>query len=515
MPPQHGTRADGESTSSFQSSLLALWDADVLGIVHARLDGEVLDANQAFLRTIGYTPVELVEGRIQWPQLAVPEQEPVMRAALVELGRDGRVAPRETEIFHRDGRRVPVLLGCARLPDRETECVAFVHDLTERKALEAQLLQAQRLESVGLLAGGIAHDLNNVLSVILLYGECAQGQLAADHPARADLDEIRRAAASAGNIARQLLAFSRQQVLQPRVLELGGVATGLETMLRRLLGEDIELVVRARASRHVMADYGQLEQVVLNLVVNARDAMPRGGQLSLDVEDLDIDGDGVAHGLPRGPYVTLRVTDAGTGMDEATLRRIFEPFFTTKEKTRGTGLGLSTVFGIVQQSGGAVWAESAPGRGSTFHVILPAATSRPRPRRATNSAALVAARGETILIVDDEAAIGRSLRRVLEKAGYRALVVSSPGDALLVAEQEGDRIDLLITDVVMPMMSGPVLSERLHATRPRLRTLFITGYAESVAAERGGAFEAVAILPKPFEGAALLAKVREVLDGDG
>jgi signal transduction histidine kinase len=479
--------------------LWRLWDADVLGIALVSGGGRLLDANDTLLRTIGYTRAELDAAPLAWPGTA-----PL---------RDGHPAA-ETELLHRDGHRVPVLVGAAAASDDSaTDWLAFVHDLTDRKQLEAQVLQAQRLESVGLLAGGIAHDLNNVLSAILLYGDCVEAQLPGESSARDDLAEIRRAAQSARNIARQLLAFSSQQVLSPRLLEVGGVAAGLESMLRRLLGEDIQLVVHATARRQVLADLGQLEQVVLNLAVNARDAMPDGGVLTIAVLDLEVTAAEPRPGLPPGRYVELRVTDTGCGIDEATLRRIFEPFFTTKPKGRGTGLGLSTVFGIARQSGGAVWAESAPGRGSTFHFALPASDRvASRLRSSTSGTPRSGARGETILVVDDDASIARGVQRALDKAGYRVLVATSPGDALLVAEQAAERIALVISDVVMPMLSGPRLCERLRAGRPGLRTLLVTGYAPTVAAERGGPLEPLAVLAKPFTSVELLAKVREVLE---
>ena len=475
--------------AALETRLRHFWDAGVVGIVTGTLDGRLLDANDAFLAISGYTREDLERGT-SWFDLVRPERAADARAVLGELGRTGRHAPSERELVHRDGHLVPVLLGVAMLPGGE--CVALVHDLSARKRLEAQLQQAQRLESIGLLAGGIAHDLNNVLAAILLYAEAAEGQLAPELPVREDLAEIRQAAESARNITRQLLAFGRQQELQPQVIELGGVALGLEPMLRRLLGEDVVLTIRARASRHVLADLGQIEQVILNLAVNARDAMPTGGTLAIEVHD-------------RGEAeVELRVADSGIGMDEATLARIFEPFFTTKEKGKGTGLGLSTVFGIVKQSGGAVWAESVAGEGATFHVTLPAVRAPAfRPRPTTLRSARIAARGETVLIVDDEPSIARGIQRVLEKAGYRTLVASSPGDALLLAERDG--VDLLITDVVMPLLRGPDLADRLRVAQPNLRTLLITGYAGDPALP--------AALPKPFSPVELLDRVRAVLDG--
>jgi PAS domain S-box-containing protein len=369
-------RENEVSRLSLETKLRQLWDADVLGIVNTTIEGRILDANDTFLRLIGYARVELEAGLLTWQGLIPPDHAEAAEATQVDLVRDGRVPSTETELFHKDGRRVPVLAGAAMLPDGgDAECMAFVHDLTTRKELEAQLRQSQRLESVGLLAGGIAHDLNNVLSAVILYGDCVKSALPEGHPALGDVDEIHRAAQSARNITHQLLAFTRQQVLRPLVIEVGGVILGLEQMLRRLVGDDIQVTVDTSASRLVHADLGQLEQVVLNLVVNARDAMPDGGTLTIDTRDLDVTREAPRQGLPAGRYVEIRVTDSGTGMEPTVLDRIFEPFFTTKEKGRGTGLGLSTVFGIAKQSGGGVWAESVPGEGSTFHVAVPALKS--------------------------------------------------------------------------------------------------------------------------------------------
>jgi signal transduction histidine kinase len=380
----------------------------------------------------------------------------------------------------------------------------------ERAGLEEQLRQAQKMEAVGQLAGGVAHDFNNLLTAVLSCARLIEQDLPAGHPSRADAAEIVASGERAATLTRQLLAFSRRQRLAPRPIELAGVARELEPMLRRLLAETVTLEVRTPVRGPVEADPSQVAQVIVNLVVNARDAMPAGGRVAVTVSELDGPARAACAepGLPAGPLSVLSVADDGVGMDEATRARIFEPFFTTKAPGKGTGLGLSTVYGIVAQSGGAIRVRSAPGQGSELAVYLPRhagvgpSAPPPAPPRAAGGR-------ETVLLVEDDAVVRRLARRALEGAGYAVRDAPGPRAAAAVAEELRGRLDLLVTDVMLPEESGPALARRLGEGRPELRVLFMSGYAGDAA---GGLADAP-FLQKPFTPDVLLAKVREVLDG--
>jgi len=395
--------------------------------------------------------------------------------------------------------------------------VGTLMDITVRKELEAQLNQAQKMEAIGRLAGGVAHDFNNLTTAILGYSELMLRRLGPDDPLRRHVAEVTRAAERAAGLTRQLLAFSRKQLLQPRVLDVAEVLEHSRSLLERLIGEDVELVTRGEPGvGRVKADPVQLDQVILNLAVNARDAMPRGGQLVLEASNADLDED-YAHEhvtVRPGRYVMLAVSDTGHGMDKETQQRIFEPFFTTKDKGKGTGLGLSTVYGIVQQSGGYVWVYSEVGRGTTFKIYLPRVEDEAdQPEPVAGPVATRAEPSETLLLVEDEASVRELLRELLETAGYSVLEASGPAEALQIVQSRTQPIQLLITDVVMPEMTGPELARRLAEMRPGLRMLFLSGYTEGVVADKGLLGDGAHFLQKPFTGDALEAKVREVLDG--
>jgi PAS domain S-box-containing protein len=391
--------------------------------------------------------------------------------------------------------------------------VSLVRDISDKRRLEEQFRQAQKMEAIGTLAGGVAHDFNNLLSVILGYCDL----LLADMPAelRPDLEEIRGAGARAASLTAQLLAFSRKQVLSPRVISLARTVADMEKMIRRLIGEHIELVtLPGAAAGNVLADPGQLEQVLLNLVVNARDAMPQGGKLILETANVEIDAAHAATlGIAPGPHVMLGVSDSGIGMSPETIARIFEPFFTTKRE-RGTGLGLSTVFGIVRQSGGAISVYSEPGRGSTFKMYLPRTTETATPVLVQPVATTV--RGtETILLVEDADAVRQLAHEILRRQGYEVLLASHPGEALLVAEQHPGPIELMVTDVVMPKMTGRDLARRLAPLRPTMKVLYMSGYTENSVVHNGVLEPGIAFLPKPLTAESLLRKVRETLETPG
>ena len=389
-------------------------------------------------------------------------------------------------------------------------------DITERKRLEDQFRQAQKMEAVGQLAGGVAHDFNNLLQVVMGYGELLLGTLRPDDPSRELVGEMTRAGERAAGLTRQLLAFTRQAVLAPKVLVLNSVVIDLEKMLRRVIGEDIDLGTDLQPRLGcVRADPGQIEQVVMNLAVNARDAMPQGGKLTIETNDAWLDEEYARQhaGVRPGPYVLLAVSDTGHGMTPEVKAHIFEPFFTTKEKGKGTGLGLATVFGIVQQAGGHVAVYSEPGVGTSFKVYLPRIDDAASPAMSRPGLQAAPKGTETVLLVEDEEAVRSLTRIVLQGAGYRVLEASDGGEALIVAGGHEGPIHLLLSDVVMPVLSGRQLAERLLALHPEIKVLFQSGYTDDAVVRHGVLQEKVHFLQKPYSPAALAAKVREVLDG--
>jgi nitrogen-specific signal transduction histidine kinase/CheY-like chemotaxis protein len=394
--------------------------------------------------------------------------------------------------------------------------LVLARDTSERTHLEAQLRQAQKMEAVGQLAGGIAHDFNNMLTAITGYSEMLLQDLADQDARRHDVVEIQRAAGRAATLTRQLLAFSRKQVMQPQVIDLNEVVAGAEKLLQRLIGENIALrTALDPALGTVYADPAQVEQVIVNLVVNARDAMPKGGQLLIETQNADLETVDAGDTPPAAPghYALLAVSDTGVGMDEATRARVFEPFFTTKDPGKGTGLGLSTVYGIIKQSGGTISLYSEPGKGTTVKTYFPrvdatAGSLQPAAQRT------VSPRGsETVLLVEDEAALRAVARRTLERQGYRVLEASDAHAALAIAAAHPHDIDLVLTDVVMPGLSGRELAERLAASHPRVPVLFMSGYTDDSIVQHGVLEAGIHYLQKPFTPRSLAGKVRDVLDG--
>jgi nitrogen-specific signal transduction histidine kinase/CheY-like chemotaxis protein len=389
---------------------------------------------------------------------------------------------------------------------------------------QERLAQAQRLESLGQLAGGVAHDFNNLLAVILNYAEFAAQELAAATEsdwagrcgsARDDLGQISRAGEQAASLTRQLLAFARREVVQPQVLDLDTVITGVEGMLHRTLGEHVELVTSLAGDLHpVLADPGQLEQVLVNLAVNARDAMPGGGTLSIDTSNITVDADSIAGGSesPQGQQVRLRVSDTGAGMTPEVVEHAFEPFFTTKSDDGGTGLGLATVYGILQQADGHIRIYSEPGGGTTFSITLPGTTHAATPE-VPEVTYERSPSGETVLVVEDEAALREVTRRILARNGYQVITAASGPEALDIARGHRGEIHLLVTDVVMPHMLGKEVAEQVLVIKPGTEVLYMSGYARPVLASQGRLEPGVALVEKPFSEADLLAKVGQVLNG--
>ncbi len=393
--------------------------------------------------------------------------------------------------------------------------ISVLRDVTQQRQLEAQLIQSQKMEAIGQLAGGVAHDFNNLLAVIMGYGELLLGEYATDDPKGNDVGEMLAAARRGVSLTRQLLAFSRQQMIQPVVLDLNEIVGGIEKMLRRIIGEHIRLSTKLAVSLgRFKADVSQVEQILLNLTVNARDAMPEGGRLRIETQNSFFDEAAVAAqpGMAVGEYVVLTVEDTGVGMDEATKKRIFEPFFTTKEVGKGTGLGLSTVYGIVRQSGGHVIVRSEAGRGSTFEVFFPRTRLTESLSKSTPPPAQRARATETILIVEDDEGVRLVASRILREQGYTVLEARRATEARRLWEKHGAEIDLLLTDVVMPDMNGPGLAAELAEARPNLRILYMSGYpgAGGLATPPSGV--ALSCIEKPFTPVSLTTKIREILD---
>jgi two-component system, cell cycle sensor histidine kinase and response regulator CckA len=485
------------------------------GIQRVSPAGQVLSANPALVRMLGYASEEEVL-RLDMARdvYADPHEREPLVAELITRGE----LTAESDWKRKDGKVVRVRRTGRLVNDAEGHgkyLDVIVEDVTRQRAMELQLQQAAKMEAIGHLAGGVAHDFNNLLTVILGSADLLLETMPAASVDREEIGDIRRAALRAADLTRQLLAFSRQQVLQPHVLDLNHIVEGMEKMLGRLIGEDVELRTRLDpALGATRADPGQMEQIILNLAVNARDAMPEGGQLTLETSNAELDAAYVADHAPAlpGAYVMLAVSDTGVGMDQATQARVFEPFFTTKEVGKGTGLGLATVYGIVKQSGGFIWLYTEPGQGATFKIYLPrvadAAAAAGTP---VNREVLVGT--ETVLLVEDEEAVRTITQRILEGQGYTVLVAQDSASALELAEGHAGIIHLLLSDVVMPGINGPALATRLAERRPATRVLFLSGYAGEAITRRGTLPTGMAFLQKPFSVSALARKVREVLDG--
>jgi len=490
-----------------------------MGIVITNERGRVVQANAEALRIFGYMRRELIGQTID---MLLPERRShAHEQQLSGYTKEPHVRPTGLglELFARrkDGTEFPAEIGLGPLATEEGMLVlATVVDITARKKMEQQLRMAQRMEAIGNLAGGVAHDFNNLLAVILGCSDVALDTLAPEHPAAKKVELIRKAGASAADLTRQLLAFSRQQMLHPRVLDLKEIVERTEVLLRRLLGENIALTISLEASLGcVKADPGQIEQVLLNLAVNSRDAMPQGGRLKIAAHNCELDDSfkDEQEAVIPGRYVLLAVEDTGCGMDRETQSRIFDPFFTTKEIGKGTGLGLATVYGIVKQSGGYIRVDSEPGQGSKFKVYLPRVEEAAEPSKQEEPEATVLRGCETILLAEDSASVREVAGQYLESLGYTVLEAASGREALERTKDFQGPIHLLLTDVVMPEMSGPELAVHMAALRPGIKTILTSGYADDTILRQGELDPGVVFIQKPYRPKALVRKIREVLDG--
>jgi len=513
-------RRTEEALRRAEAKYRSIFENATEGIYQTTPDGSYLSANPALAHIDGFDSAEQLLAEITniGPQLYV---DPRRRSEFVHLlETQGSVRDFEAQIRRRDGRVIWVSENARAVRDAAGKLLYFegtVRDITERKHLEDQLRQAQKMEALGRLAGGVAHDFNNLLTGIIGYADLLMSGRGADEPMYEDLAQIKRAGERAAALTSQLLAFSRRQILDPRVLDLNTVVADMEKMLRRLLGEDVELITRLAPNLdRVRADPGQIEQVILNLAVNARDAMPQGGRLTLSTATA-VPDEALLRAHPemhRGPHVLLTVSDTGCGMDEPTRMRLFEPFFTTKEIGKGTGLGLATIYGIVKQSEGQITVESMPGHGTTFRIYLPRHEEAPRKARRTSPSFQLPSGSETILLVEDEELVRNLAQMVLQHQGYRVLVAGLGPEAARMGTQHAGAIDLLVADVVMPGMSGRQLAQELLRSRPNMKVLYLSGYTQDAVGRHGVFEDQTPLLHKPFTPDELAQKVRDVLDSD-
>jgi PAS domain S-box-containing protein len=473
-----------------------------------------LEVNDAAITCYGYSRDEFLQMRITDIRLAEDGTKILKR---VKKDQSGLQFSGQWRHRLKTGQIIDVEITCQVLKFAgRNAALVIAQDITERKRLEEQLYQSQKMEAIGRLAGGMAHDFNNILMVIIGYSEFLLDRYRDElDPLHKELEQIRRAGERAAALTRQLLAFSRKQVLQPQVLDLNLVVADMVKMLQRLIGEDIDLNIALEpALGHVEADPNQIEQVILNLVVNARAAMPQGGKLTIETANVELD-EMYAHWHAEakpGSYVMLAVSDTGCGMDAATKAHLFEPFFTTKAQGQGTGLGLATVYGIVKQSGGDIWVYSEPGQGATFKVYLPRIEEAVGPLQPNSAGTELPQGWETILLVEDEEGVRELIRTLLQSSGYTVLAAANGGEALLICEKYFGPIHLLITDVVMPHMSGPELVERLALLRPGLQALYMSGYSDEAIINHGMFERSLVFLQKPFTQADLKCRVRKILD---
>jgi two-component system, cell cycle sensor histidine kinase and response regulator CckA len=515
-----------EALAAGEARRRAIFDSALDCIITMDHEGQVVDWNPAAEQAFGYSQEEVLTKDMA--SLIIPERyRDRHRKGLqdyLDTGQGPALGRRlEMAGLRADGNEFPLELAISRIEiaDQPPLFTAYIRDLTDRQRLEEklrvseeQLRQSQKLEAIGQLAGGVAHDFNNLLTVIGGYSSILLGRMTGDNPQRSALEEIKKASDRASALTRQLLAFSRKQILQPKVLDLNEVVSDIEKMVRRLIGEDIDLLILADSSLgKTKADPGQVEQVLLNLIVNARDAMPQGGKLTIETSNVLLSDDYAnRHGATSGSYVMLAVSDNGSGMAPEIKEHIFEPFFSTKPAGKGTGLGLSTVYGIIKQSGGHIWLYSEPEQGTTFKVFLPRVDDVAESRDSGSLSRTVPQGNETILLVEDEDQVRNILTDMLESQGYDLLVASNGPEALDIASSRNGTIHLMITDVVMPQMSGRELSELMANIRPEMRILYMSGYTDDAIVHHRLLDEGLNFIQKPFDTATVARKVRHVLD---
>jgi two-component system, cell cycle sensor histidine kinase and response regulator CckA len=496
-----GRESEGRYRSLFESA------PD--GILVADSEGRYVDANPSGLSMLGYSRDELLGMKSE--DILAPNEGARVGSALAQINQ-GVEHRREWQFRRKDGSGFPADVMATVMPDGRI--LALVRDASERRRMEEQLRQSQKMEAVGTLAGGVAHDFNNVLGVIIGYAEMLRSKTPDDHPDRRRIDQIVRAAERGADLTRQLLAFSRKQVLEPKVLEPSSVVTDMRRLLEPLIGAHIDLVFKTEAKGRVRVDPGQLQQVVMNLVVNARDAMPAGGSLSIGTADVDLDQEYVQRrevALQPGRYVAIAVADTGVGMDEATQARAFEPFFTTKPEGKGTGLGLATVYGIVKQSEGFIWIYSELGKGSVVRVYLPRvdeALTKAQVRLATLRRAVT----ENLLVVEDEPAARELVAEILRAEGYGVLLARDGEEAVEMAKRAPAPLQLLLTDVVLPKLSGRAAADRIRLIHPGIKVLYMSGYTDDEVSRQGVLEPGIVLLQKPFTPDDLTRRVGEVLD---
>ncbi len=485
-------------------------------IAELGVHGEWLYVSPQVETIFGFSASEWLTDSREWVKHVHPDDFKIVEAA-EEASKRGERFQAEYRVIRKDGRVIwvsdtaVVVEGSGTHPLME----GIIVDITERKQLETQLQQARRMEAIGRLAGGIAHDFNNLLTIIKGYAELALKRHKISPELHTDIERIEDASERASTLVRQLLAFSRRQVLQPKLVDLNSIVLGLDKLLRRLMDEDIQMSTQAgKTIATIKADPGQIEQVIMNLVMNARDAMPNGGRLTVETCDVELDAAYASEhvSVKPGRYVMLAVSDTGVGMSADTVAHIFEPFYTTKESGHGTGLGLSTVYGIVKQSGGYIWVYSEPGRGSTFKVYLPRVDAPPEVLPLAKWPLAKQTGSETILLVEDQPQVRELAHMVLAGKGYCVMVAATPEEAERACEQRDREIHLLLTDVIMPGVSGRELAKRLTLRQPNMRVLYMSGYTFNVIAQGGMLEDGMAFLQKPFTPSTLAEKVREVLD---
>jgi two-component system, cell cycle sensor histidine kinase and response regulator CckA len=498
---RHAEAALRESEEKYR----LLFERHVAGVFRSSLDGRILECNDAFARIFGYSSQHEIRSDLAVRLHTTPQAR---QAFLESLKKNESLLNYEVEGKRKDGRSLYLLVNASLVEGNVVQ--GTVLDVTDQTRLKERLRQVQKMEAIGHLAGGVAHDFNNLLGVIFGSGEMVLRRMAAADPLRPHIEQMLNAGDVAARLTRQLLAFSRQQVLQPTVLDVRAVVDETAKMLARVIRENIEIIaISDEDTGRVKADRGQLEQILMNLAVNARDAMPKGGRLTIEAKNADLDA---SHSPARpGRYVMTSVSDTGAGMDDETRAHVFEPFFTTKEVGKGTGLGLASVYGIVRQSNGHIWVYSELGVGTTVKIYLPRVDDS-LPPRLEEPQARPTEGSETVLLVEDETSLRDVLRDTLEDGGYTVLLAGDGAAALQVADEHPGRIHLMVTDMIMPGMTGRDAAQALAQVRPQLKVLYVSCYTQEAIGRHGGFGPGTGFLSKPFTSAAFLRKCRELLD---